>query len=227
MKFLLRNIDLPLKPDNHSYQIKEVECVGQSESEIWMEFKNGSDSALSYIYRRYIQYLYNYGCQLTRDEALVQDCVQELFVDLIRNRKKLSNVHHIKFYLFTSIRRKILRKLIKERRRNEESLEPKMVERFEIVSSPEHKMINEQLDKEQHHLLSLACERLTERQREAILLYYYEGFSYKQVAEILGMSKAKSSRVLIYRAIEVLQSHLLKFKDQLFFIFLMLAISLA
>ena len=188
----------------------------RSERDIWIDFKQGSDSALAYIYRNYVQSVYNYGFQIIRDEDFVQDCIQDLFMDMIKKRNKLGDVQNIKFYLFTAIRRRILRKIKKERGVHIEKLNNHSEETFEIISSPEVIMINNQVDEKKQQLLSMACKRLTEKQREAILLYYYEGFSYKQVAEILGMSKVKSVRVLIYRTIDILQSHLLSVKDQIF-----------
>jgi len=86
---------------------------------------------------------------------------------------------------------------------------------FEIIISPEINMIDQQQSEEKRRILSKAFQKLTEKQREAILLYFYEEFSYKQVAEIMGMGKVKSTRVMIYRAIKVLQSSLIKVKDQL------------
>jgi RNA polymerase sigma-70 factor (ECF subfamily) len=201
---------------NYSEAPDKAHTNNRSERDIWIEFKQGSDSALAYIYRNYVQSVYNYGFQIIRDEDFVQDCIQDLFMDMIKKRDKLGDVQNIKFYLFTAIRRRILRKLKKERRHPIEQLDNQTNEKFEIVSSPEVIMINNQLDEKKQQLLSMACSRLTEKQREAILLYYYEGFSYKQVAEILGMNKVKSVRVLIYRTIDILQSHLLSVKDQIF-----------
>ncbi len=187
-----------------------------SEREIWLDFKDGSDSALSYIYRNYANHLFNYGCQINKNEELVRDCIQDLFIDIIRNRKKLANVNAIKFYLFTSLRRKIIRKLVKHRNHPTETINNNNEVQFEVISSPEAIMINEQLTDDKCNILNSACQKLTVKQRESILLYFYEGFSYKQVAEIMGMSKVKSTRILIYRALNVLENVLTKVKDQLF-----------
>ncbi|NJN24762.1 MAG: sigma-70 family RNA polymerase sigma factor [Cyclobacteriaceae bacterium] len=186
-----------------------------SEREIWMEFKHGSDSAFTYIYRQYLQILYNYGRQILNNESLLQDCIQDMFMDIIRNRKNLADVQSIKFYLFTALRHKIFRKLKKEKNTCHNQLDEAMEAGFEIMSSHEAKMINNQLDEDKQRLLNLACDKLTKKQREAILLYYYEGFSYQQIAQIMGMNKVKSVRVLIYRAIDVLHGHLILVKDQL------------
>ncbi len=221
--------DIPLNPDlnsNRAVFLKPQENLNYqncSEREIWINFKEGSDSALSYIYRKYVNHLFNYGCQINSDEELVQDCIQDLFLDIIRNRQNLADVNVIKFYLFTSLRRKVLKKLKIQRNHPTEEIIDQNEVRFEIISSPETIMINEQLTKDKCRLVNFACQKLTEKQREAILLFYYEGFSYKQVAEIMGMGKVKSARILIYRAIDVLQISLIKVKDQLFLLLFLFA----
>ena len=210
------NFITPSQESDFSKPLKDSGKNAVSEIEIWSDFKQGSDSALSYIYRKYVDQLFNYGCQIINQEEFVQDCIQDLFMDIIRNRENLGNVSSIKYYLFTSLRRKIFRKLKKEKNHLKEEISQKNEIRFEMISSPEAKMIDEQLTIEKSRLIEIACQKLTEKKREAILLYFYEGFSYKQVAEIMGMRKVKSARVMIYRAIDGLQSSLNVVMGQIF-----------
>ena len=212
---------LKLPESGFSKPVENTNYQNCSEREIWIDFKEGSDSALSYIYRKYVNQLFNYGCQITREDEQVQDCIQDLFMDIIRNRQRLADVQSIKFYLITSLRRKIFRKIKQERNHSTDEINDQNEARFEIISSPEAIMINEQLTEDKRRLINVASQKLTEKQREAIMLYFYEGFSYKQVAEIMGMGKVKSVRVLIYRAIDALQSSLIKVKDQLLLLILL------
>ncbi len=199
---------------------------GKPEEEIWVDFKEGSDAALSYIYRRYADQLFNYGCQIVGDEQFVQDCIQDLFIDLIRNRNNLADVHSIKAYLFVSLKRKLLRKIAKERINRAEEISGQNEGGFEIICSQESSMITDHLAAERERLIHMACQRLTRKQRESILLYFYEGFSYKEIAEIMGMGKVKSARVMLYRSLAILQSSLAKVKDQLLILVLIFVLLL-
>lgn len=221
MKSLKINNGIEINKSGFSGPRENSSFQNLSEREIWLDFKEGSDSALSYIYRNYANHLFNYGCQINNNEELVRDCIQDLFIDIIRNRKNLANVNVIKFYLFTSLRRKIIRKLEKRRKCPTEKITDQNETQFEVISSPEVVMINEQLTADKCRMLNSACQKLTIKQRESILLYFYEGFSYKQVAEIMGMGKVKSARVLIYRALDVLEYTLINVKDRLFFFLLL------
>ena len=60
----------------------------KNESEIWEQFRNGSEQAIIFVYRTYSNKLFNYGCQFTAKREIVEDCIQDLFIDLI-NRKKV------------------------------------------------------------------------------------------------------------------------------------------
>ncbi len=220
MKSVKINYSLEINKSGFSGARESSNFQKLSEREIWLDFKEGSDSALSYIYRNYANHLFNYGCQINNNEELVRDCIQDLFIDIIKSRKKLADVNVIKFYLFTSLRRKIIRKLTQRRKRPTEEITDQNESQFEIISSPEVVMINKQLTVDKCRMLNSACQKLTVKQRESILLYFYEGFSYKQVAEIMGMGKVKSARILIYRALGVLENTLIKVKDRLFFFLL-------
>src|SRR5215210_4417778 len=81
------------------------------DSEIWIRFKSGDKKALSYIYTRYFEKLYNYGSRITKDFGLTEDSIQDLFVEFWNKREEMSDVKNIRFYLYKSLRRKIIYKL--------------------------------------------------------------------------------------------------------------------
>jgi DNA-directed RNA polymerase specialized sigma24 family protein len=49
---------------------------------------------------------------------------------------------------------------------------------------------------------------LTERQKEAIFLRFYENMEYEQIASLMALKEVKNARTLIYRAIEVLRCNI-------------------
>ncbi|NJM26145.1 MAG: hypothetical protein HC859_12305 [Bacteroidia bacterium] len=63
-----------------------------SNEEIWDRFRNGDESMFQYIYSIYFDKLYNYGFQFTRNKELIEDCIQELFIELSDRRSFLSPV---------------------------------------------------------------------------------------------------------------------------------------
>ncbi|MFP4095842.1 MAG: sigma factor, partial [Cyclobacteriaceae bacterium] len=88
----------------------------------WNQLLKGDKVAFEKLYFRYINALYAYGVRLCRHETLVEDCLQDLFSDLWEKRRKLGPITSVKAYLFVSVKRRILRKLTCEQRRNTEEL---------------------------------------------------------------------------------------------------------
>lgn len=183
------------------------------DSEIWNSFKKGNEQAFNFLYKKYAQQLFKYGCEFTPDREFVKDRIHDLFIYLRRKREKLGDAPSIKAYLFKSLRRDIVRNLSKENRYPNQLLE--YGQNFEISLSHETKLINEQLIKEKKEHLERALDKLSARQREAIILFYYENLSYREIAEILEMKMVKSARKLIYRAIDTLKCEILPFKSSL------------
>lgn len=172
---------------------------------IWLEFKDGSESAFSYIYKKYFDNLLNYGLQFTKDQELVKDLIQDFFIDLREKRSKLGDTNSIKYYLFKSLRRKILRYLKKEKHL---ILSANVLQSFQVVLSHESILINQQLNQEQGKRLEKAFAKLTPKQREVIFYIFYENLSYKEVASIMGLMNVKSARNILYKAIEAIKKQM-------------------
>ncbi|MEQ9287163.1 MAG: sigma factor-like helix-turn-helix DNA-binding protein [Cyclobacteriaceae bacterium] len=64
------------------------------------------------------------------------------------------------------------------------------------------------MNEENIHKLNHAREYLTKRQKQAIYYFYYEDLSYEEVSEIMGLNNVKSTRNLVYKAINILKSHM-------------------
>ncbi|MEQ8238370.1 MAG: hypothetical protein RIA69_04115, partial [Cyclobacteriaceae bacterium] len=61
-----------------------------TDGELWDLFRHGNDAAFDFIYQQYFDRLYNYGRQFTSHIAIVEDAIQELFIELRRRSSFLS-----------------------------------------------------------------------------------------------------------------------------------------
>lgn len=176
-----------------------------SDTEIWRRFKSGDDEMLSLIFAENSKKLYLYGLKLTSNQSIIEDSIQDLFCDLVRNRRKLGDTDSISFYLIKSFKRRLQRQLQKEKRYN---LEENAVEfLFEITYSVEHDIILEENANQKIKALHDALNGLTARQKEAIYLKFTQGLEYQEISEILDMN-LESCRNLIYRSIKSLKDSL-------------------
>lgn len=176
----------------------------KNDSEIWEAFNQGHEPAFNYIYRNFIPSLFNYGCQITHKENIVQDCIQNIFINLRNKRGSLSKVNCIKAYLFKILHRDILDRLGKEKKIQYLDIE-NIENSFLIEVSCETKIIEIESKVELKNKLEEAMNSLTTKQRHALILLYEEGLSYSQIAEILEFSEVKTARKLIYRALSNLK----------------------
>jgi RNA polymerase sigma factor (sigma-70 family) len=172
------------------------------DTEIWEKFKEGDNEALSIIYSENSRKLYQYGLKLTANCSIVEDAIQDLFSDLIRNRRKLGYTDNIQFYLIKSFKRKLQRQLQKENRYNLNENDVEYV--FGITYSIEQTIILEESSNQKIKLLRKALNELTPRQKEAIYLKFTDELEYEEIAEIMEMN-IESCRNLIYRSIKSLK----------------------
>lgn len=198
---------VPIYPLGHSESIKVYES--KSDSDIWNAFNKGDENAFNYIYRMYVAILFKYGCQMYKDQNHIQDCIQNIFIDLRRKRGNLSEVQSIKAYLLKILYRELIRKTNKGKETVNPSPE-KMSQSFSIEFSQEKKIIDLENQEEKSYRIQTALNKLTCRQRQAILLLYEEGMSYKEITVAMELNEVKSARKVIYRALATLKSLLNK-----------------
>ncbi len=174
-----------------------------SESEILQGLRNGEESILGYVYNLYSKDLFRFGLQYTTDKELVTDSIHDVFLRLITKRKLLKKVHSVKAYLFTSLYHQIIYYL--DRRRHLD-IKVSEIRQFEIVFSSESKTILEEENREKLTRVNAAIDKLTRKQRQAVLHYYADGFTHKEIAMIMGFGNTNSVAKLIARAMSSIQS---------------------
>ncbi|MFD1145477.1 RNA polymerase sigma factor [Larkinella insperata] len=172
-----------------------------SEEVLWSAFQQGDEAAYALIYERFVGGLYSYGRQFTKDVALVQDCIQDLFVTIWNNRRNLGQAKSIKFYLNSSLKRELIRRL-KASRTSLEEVEDDYI--FGITLDIEAIRIQEETNSEQLHRLNEALQKLPPRQKEALYLRFYENLSYDEIASLMEITSSVAYN-FVYRGLSVLK----------------------
>jgi RNA polymerase sigma factor (sigma-70 family) len=173
--------------------------------QLWQAFKAGLEPAFDHLYEAYFSALYGYGTRLCGDRELVKDCIQTLFVELWHHRTQVADVRCIKYYLYRCLRRKIIRVTNQDRRLVRAEDIPENYP-FEVAFSHELLLVTDQLNQENQRKLLRAFGLLTQRQKEAVYLRFYENASYEEIASVMSLKEVKYARTLIYRALDVLRA---------------------
>ncbi|TDE12916.1 RNA polymerase sigma factor [Dyadobacter psychrotolerans] len=153
---------------------------------LWKAFKTGDGEAFSKIYRLYVKVLYRYGQKISPDTKVVEDAIQDLFVDIWNGRENLTDPDSVKYYLFRILRRKISRILTSPYAA--EQLEEQHLEFISPTESFETEMVRLEGDHLKLRKVQDAILQLSSRQQEAINLRYFHDFSHHQIAEIMDIS---------------------------------------
>jgi RNA polymerase sigma factor (sigma-70 family) len=172
---------------------------------LWQRFKDGDESAFALVFRTHYQALYNYGMKFNSDTELIEDCIQELFLELWKNRSSVSMTDNIKPYLLKSIRRKIIKQLDKgiKLKKLFSNILPKDYG-FEVVFSHESELISQQVNEEKMKKLQAMLDSLPPRQKEVLYLVFYQDMTYEEISQIMSLNY-QSARNLVYRAIKLLR----------------------
>ncbi|WP_158856093.1 sigma-70 family RNA polymerase sigma factor [Lunatibacter salilacus] len=185
----------------------------ESQYVIWVEFLGGSNKALSQLYGIYSKILFVYGRQFTHCDEQIYDTVQDVFIYLTEAREKLSIAKSVKQYLFAVFRRMLLQALEKERMLV--SGKENDYEGFQIIMNDEFFAVNKNLDFHQKKMIENACNQLPVRQREMLILRFFEGMSYSEIADTMGLANSKTVRTMMYRSYHRLSDILSPHKEDL------------
>ena len=169
---------------------------------VWLAFREGSRKAFDTIYKTHIQSLIQYGYKLTSNRSLIQDCIQDLFVELWQNRTSLGQVRSIKYYLLKSLRYKLIRALQKN---NIQTLDGAEVP--DDSGTIESQILAQEDSHRYAQQLAVALLQLPKRQKEAIHLRYYQELSNEEVARMMGVNYQSACK-FIYTALGTLRKKL-------------------
>jgi RNA polymerase sigma factor (sigma-70 family) len=131
-----------------------------------------------------------------KDEERANDIVQDSYEKLWRN---VTDIEYpvVKSWLFTTAYRTMIDIIRKENRMT--SIEDQDV--YDLISESQYSDLNE--------ILHLALERLPENQKSLVLLRDYEGYSYKEIGEITGLTEAQV-KINIYRGRVALKNFIVR-----------------
>ena len=184
----------------------KADLASNTEERLLKAFKEGSQSSFDLIYDQLYSPLYNYGFRLCQNEELVKDCIQNVFIEIWQKRKSLGEIHALRYYLFKILRRKIFASL-EQVAQAENRLKVAALSRddFFLRFQVEELETEHEVPEELIHKLSRTISQLTARQKEAVMLKFYENLTYAEISEVMDLKEAKYARQLIYRALDELR----------------------
>ena len=129
-----------------------------------------SDNEISEIYTRQVDFLFRVCVSLVRNKADAEDAVQETFMRLVRAHPVFENEAHERAWLLRTAER-ICLTMLRSRWRKHENIE----EYYELGTAGDEETLE----------VYMSVMALPAKYRTVVYLYYYEGYSGKEIAEML------------------------------------------
>lgn len=165
---------------SHLHMIYEDEIL-------WEGMRNGDKELFLNLYKKYYHCLFFIGLKEMKDAQLVKDAIQQLFLYLWEKRESIQEARNIKSYLVTSF----LRKLSADWKKSKKTGGLQVVWNSYLEDSqpnPEDKLIHKDQQSYLYKLLLARLNELPNRQKELIMLRFYEGLSYEEIVQHTGLS---------------------------------------
>ncbi|MBS1904464.1 MAG: RNA polymerase sigma factor [Bacteroidetes bacterium] len=148
------------------------------DEELFREFLAGSDAAFSDIYRRHHHQLYAYCARMLDDAAAAADIAHQVWERMIALRSSPTELRNPLGFMYRMARNAALdhRKHLRYQRS------------IESLTESDHPQSQSHEPSAEEEIVIGCLQRLTPEKREVLVLNYYSGYSFEEIATILGKS---------------------------------------
>ncbi len=168
----------------------------QDDEELFRQFQEGSWKAFKILFEAYSEQLYLYAAGFLGDREEARDIVQDAFVYLWENRKKITYTGSLYSYLLRSVKNSCIDYKMHEK------VKEKYIREMEYLQD-EAEEVSDNFE-ESYKRLQKVIDSLPPKCKEIFVLGCVEGYSYKEVATRLGVSvnTVKTQIKLAYKKVK-------------------------
>ena len=154
------------------------------------------------LFRKYYNEAILYTMSLCRNKTQAEDIVSEAFFKALSSAD--DSITNFKPWLLTVCRNEFLMQCRKQSRLSDEEIS-------EETAVQEDETLNRIIRQEEYRQLYRNIAMLPDSQREAVILFYFNGLSVKDISAIVGKSES-NVKVLLHRAREELRKNMEVFR---------------
>jgi len=178
-----------------------------TDEELMLECQKDNLEALNLLFRKYEKRIYNFSLRFVGDRMTAEEVTLDTFMRAYRARKRYQPTARFSTWIY-SIARNLCRDFSKAKSKDEVISES--VYELNLVAEPQSNPDEMALEGELKQKVIEAINLLPQKQKEVILMSYYEGFTYPEIASILRCSPA-SVKMAAHRAYLKLRKLLSKY----------------
>ena len=173
--------------------------TSDSDETLCLRIKNGDETAFKALFDRYYESLYRFFCRRGMDYPVAEDMAQDIFVRVWQKRNGLNPTKSIKSYLFQAGANEIGMHLRKKSVRDAHAKDVQFQHNGRSISPTEF---------DQKAYIEKTIQSLPEPLRHVFILHRYDELSYKEIAQLQGISiktvESRMSKALKYLRKELL-----------------------
>ena len=171
-----------------------------TDEQIMEAVKNGDLQQASVLFERYHKKIFNFLARMTMDRALAEDLTQNVFLRMIKYRHTYQNGNRYQSWIYQVARNIFSDHYQASKNRKSDFMTIDKIS--DAIIDPEEG--TEQVEREK--ILHWSMARLTEEQRELLVLTRFQQMKYEEVAVLMETTVA-NIKVKVHRAIAKLREH--------------------
>jgi RNA polymerase sigma-70 factor (ECF subfamily) len=164
-----------------------------SDEDLLVRFCRGETEAFGLLVRRYERELYGYLRRYLGDGSLAEDVFQNTFLQLYIKSAQYEPGRPVRPWLYTmathqaidALRRNGRHQAVSLEQRREEPGEGESTTLLEMIETRGPGPLDQASEQERRERVRASVDRLPDFLRQVLILAYYQGLKYREIAEIL------------------------------------------
>jgi RNA polymerase sigma-70 factor (ECF subfamily) len=189
-----RPVRRPVLPSRENVELPET-LSACSDEDLLVRFCRGETEAFGALVRRYERELYGYLRRYLGDGSLAEDVFQNTFLQLYLKSGQYEAGRPVRPWLYTiathqaidALRRNSRHQAVSLEQRREEATEGELRTLLETLEVRGPGPLELASEAERRERVRASVDRLPDFLRQVLLLAYYQGLKYREIADILGI----------------------------------------
>ena len=169
-----------------------------TDEQIMEAVKNGELQQASFLFDRYHKRIFNFLRQLSNDTMLAEDLTQNVFLRLIKYRNSYREGNRFQSWIY-----QMARNVFAD---HYQANKNKAGNYVDVEKMSDHISDREESPDEREELLHRSMAKLSDEQRELLVLTRFQHLKYEEVAAMMDTTVA-NIKVKVHRAIGKLREH--------------------
>ena len=166
-----------------------------TDEEIMLNVSKGDLDQLRHLFDRYHVRIYNFFNKMVRNQAVSEDLTQDVFAKVIRYKSSYKQGNFAS-WIFTIARNIFSTYYQKQKKERSHVINDDTLDSGEVLVS--------ESNEEELNYLQKALLKLSNSDRELIIMHRFQEIKYEQIAEIIGSSEG-AVKVKVHRALKKLK----------------------